>query len=162
MSGEAGKMHVRSSSDKQRRSLKMAFARLIDLIGPGNVVATLTRVNAPMLSLYSAPHEVDRQAAIDVVLDLELAAGEPVVTRTLAAFQGYELVKTGPTPAGAVLPVDIADLEWLHREAAQAVSAVMTGLADHLLTPGERERILKELGDLRTAISAIEHKVEAA
>lgn len=153
---------TRSSSDKQRHSLKMAFSRLVDLIGPGNVVATLTRVNATMLSLYSAPHEADRQAGIDIVLDLELAAGDPVVTRTLAAFQGFELVRTQAQAASAGAGVDLSDLQRLHREAAEAVSAIMAGIADQSLTPFEKKRILKELGDLRGAIAAIEGKVEAA
>lgn len=150
----------RSSSDKQRHSLKMAVARAIDLIGHGKLAATLTRVNATMLSLYIAPHEVERHAAIDVVLDLELAAGDPAVTRTLAALQGYDLVKAEQHGSGASLDLD--DLQRLHREASEAVSAIMAGIADQTLTPAAKKRILSELADLRHAIAAIEAKVEAA
>ncbi|MER9710209.1 hypothetical protein NKJ13_08060 [Mesorhizobium sp. M0174] len=150
----------RSSSDKQRHSLKMAVARVIDLIGAGNLAETVTRVNATMLSRYIAPHEDDRHAGIDVVLDLEIAAGDPAVTRTLAALQGYDLVKAEQKGTGQNLDLD--DLQRLHREASEAVSAIMAGIADQTITPSAKKRILNELADLRQAIAAIEAKVEAA
>ncbi|TIX52695.1 MAG: hypothetical protein E5V25_32310 [Mesorhizobium sp.] len=78
----------------------------------------------------------------------------------MAAYQGYELVKLKPCTAAAAL--DLGDLQRLHHEGSEAVSALMAAIADKVLTPIERKRILKELGDLRHAIAAIEAKVEAA
>lgn len=152
----------RPSSDKQRHSLKLAVARAVDLIGAGTVAAALTRVNPTMLSAYAGTdgQYAERQAPIDVVLDLELAAREPVVTRTLAALQGFELVRGAALPAGTAAGVDLADLARLHREAAEAVAAIMSGIADQKLTPAERKTILRELGELRQAIGAIEAKIE--
>ena len=51
------------------------------------------RVRPKHLSAYANPDTRDRHMPVDVVLDLEAAARDPVVTRCLAAQQGYVLFR---------------------------------------------------------------------
>jgi hypothetical protein len=148
----------RPSSDKQRLGLKMAVRRVIAICGDAKDVAQLTAVNASMLSLYCAPHEEDRHARIDVALDLDLAAGEPVIARALAAAQGYELVRTSAVEGAG--KIELGDLGRLRRESFEAEETMLASVAESQLTAAKRRKILKELADLRQAITSIEAKVE--
>lgn len=155
----------RPSSDKQRLSLKMAFARAVEALGGGKIVAGFTRVNATMLSLYGASHEDDRHAGLDVAFDLDkahAAAGlEPPVLTTYAGLLGFALaaLEAGGESAGAPT---LADAARLDREAFEARAALYDSLADGRLTAREKRRALKELDELASAIAAVRAKVEAA
>ena len=62
------------------------FTKLLD-------AAAHCRVGPKHLSAYANPDTHDRHMPVDVVLDLEAAARDPVVTRCLAAQQGYVLFR---------------------------------------------------------------------
>lgn len=155
---------TRPSSDKQRLSLKMAFARAVDALGGGKIVAGFTRVNATMLSLYAAQHEDERHAGLDVAFDLDkahAAAGmEPPVLTTYAGLLGFSL--SAVEPATIAGKPTLADAARLDREAFEARAALYDSLADGRLTAKEKRRALKELDELASAIAAVRAKVEAA
>ncbi len=62
------------------------FTKLLD-------AADHCRVGPKQLSAYANPETPERHMPVDVVLDLEGTARDPVVTRCLAAQQGYLLFR---------------------------------------------------------------------
>lgn len=149
---------ARPTTSEQRKALKIAAQIVVNLLGGGKQAARLTVVDPATLSLYGAPHEDARHMRIDVALDLDLAAGEPVIAMALAAAQGYSLVRLD---AGAGCgPLTISDFARLQREAFEAKAAVLESIADPDITPAEKRRMRKELADLRLAVALIESKLD--
>lgn len=151
---------ARPSTEAQRKALKVASQVLVNLIGGPKLAAQLTDVDAPTLCLYGAPHEERRHMRVDIALDLDLAAGDPVMTRALAAAQGFSLVRATISPGAA--PPDLADYGNLHREAYEANASLLDMLQRARLTPSVKQAVLKELADLRRAIAIVEAKIEGA
>lgn len=154
----------RPSSDKQRASLKMAFARAVEALGGGKIASGITRVNATMMSLYSATHEDQRHAGLDVAFDIDKAhvdaGSEPPVLSTYAALLGFSLAAMETSKDASC--VTLADLARLDREAFEVRGAIYESLTDGKFTPAEKRKALKELTELETIIIAIKAKVEAA
>ncbi|MGH6861671.1 MAG: phage regulatory CII family protein [Phyllobacterium sp.] len=149
----------RTSSDKQRITLKIAPRIAIETCGGGKFVSQVTRVSEAALSLYIAPHELDRYIPVDVALDIDLTAGEPVIARAFAAAQGFDLVKAAPSVAGGTL--GIADLcRWIS-EGNDVSEVVGSALADGHLSASERADIKREIAEARAVLSALEAKVDA-
>lgn len=151
---------ARPSSQEQRTALKIAAQIVTRLCGGGSVAAGITDVDAATLSLYGAPQEEKRQMRVDVALDLDLAAREPIMARALAGAQGWLLVRddvaTDPVALG------LADYGRLQRQAFEAQACVFESLEHGAITPKEKRRILRELAELRQAIAIVEAKVEGA
>lgn len=153
---------ARPSTSAHLKALKTACQIVVNILGGGREASKLTVVDPSTISLYHAAHEDERFMRIDVALDLDLAAGEPHITRTLAAAQGFVLVRESdfgrPDPAG---PLNITDLAALQREAAEAKLSVigMLGRDGGDLTDACRRSVLKELADLRQAVASIEAKI---
>jgi len=144
-----------------RRALKMATQIVVNMCGGGDEAVHLTAfANAPTLSLYGAFQDDRRFMRVDVALDLDLAAREPIMARALAAAQGWRLVRDEEAAGGTALC--FADYGRLQREAFEAQAAVFESLEDGVITDAEKRRILKELADLRQAIAIVEAKVEGA
>ncbi len=113
------------------------FTKLLD-------AAAHCRVGAKQLSAYANPETLDRHMPVDVVLDLEGTARDPVVTRCLAAQQGYVLFR---------LPAVRACRIWdrHHRRIVKEGSIVFTRLTEVL----EDGRISKqEAAALRVEVDA--------
>ena len=151
---------ARPSTEDHRRALKIAAQIVTNLCGGGKLAASLTDVDASTLSLYGAPQEDKRHMRIDVALDLDLAAREPVMARALAAAQGFSLVRDAIEPGQS--PLSLADYGRLQRQAFEAQACVFESLEDGAVSPAEKRRILKELAELRQAIAIVEAKVEGA
>lgn len=151
---------ARPSSSDARRALKIASQVAVNMLGGGKDAARLTVVDPSMLSLYSALHEEDRFMRLDVALDLDLAVGEPVLARALAAAQGFALVRESADVRAE--KIDLDDYASLHREAFEAKSSVLAAVQQKSMTPAQRKSALKELADLRQVISIIESKIEGA
>lgn len=153
-------MIVRTSNEKQRAALKMALRVVVDMCGGGTAASTATRVNATMITQYAALHEKDRHAGIDVALDLDLAAGEPVIARELASLQGYDLVRTRFPNAHGELCLE--DLSRLIREASDAQTVLVSALEDRVISQNEKLKIKSSINDLRAVLTAIEMKADEA
>ncbi len=149
---------ARPSTSDQRRALKIAAQIVVNMLGGPKLGSRLTVVDPSMLSLYGAVHEEARFMRVDVALDLDLAAGEPVVAAALAAAQGYRLERLDASQGGGKL--SIADLGRLQREAFEAKNAVLESLEDGQLSPLEKSTMRKELAELRLAIALIEAKID--
>ena len=113
------------------------FTKLLD-------AAAHCRVGPKQLSAYANPDTPERNMPVDVVFDLEGAARDPVVTRCLAAQQGYVLFR---------LPAVRACRIWdrHHRRIVREGSIVFARLTEML----EDGRILKqEAAELRVEVDA--------
>ncbi|SDP92362.1 hypothetical protein SAMN05428967_4450 [Phyllobacterium sp. YR620] len=153
-------MTVRFSSDKQRNSLKMAFRVSVEQGGGGKIVSEMTRVTAPMISLYCASHEHERFPGVDVALDLDLAVGAPVNARALASAQGYELVPM--TESAGTGRLGLGDLSSVMREAHDVERQIVEALDDGVVTENERLAITKDIQELMSVLSSIQRKVSGA
>ncbi len=113
------------------------YAKLLD-------AAAHCRVGPKQLSAYANPETPERHMPVDVVLDLEGAAHDPVVTRCLAAQQGYVLFR---------LPAVRASRLWdrHQRRVVREGSIVFASLTEVL----EDGRISKqEAAELRVEVDA--------
>ncbi len=102
------------------------------------------RVGPKQLSAYANPDTAERHMPVDVVLDLEGTARDPVVTRCLAAQQGYVLFR---------LPAVRASRLWdrHQRRVVREGSIVFARLTEML----EDGRISKqEAAELRVEVDA--------
>lgn len=87
-------MNRSALTPRERARLKDATRLLVERAGGPSEAAQHTRVAASLLSRYgstAAEHETTFAPA-DVVAELQLEAGEPIVTRVLADVQGFDLV----------------------------------------------------------------------
>lgn len=148
----------RTSSDKQRVTLKIAPRIAIETCGGGKFVSQITRVSEAALSLYIAPHELERYIPLDVALDIDLASGEPVIARAFASAQGYDLIKATPSDTAGTL--GISDLcRWIS-EGNDVSKVIGNALADGQLSASERADIKREIAEARAVLSALEAKVD--
>jgi len=120
---------IRNSLARHPNSLEQAVAELIAHFGNTSNAAANCRVSKKALGAYANPSDNERNMPIDVVADLEAATGHPIVTRRLAARQGYLLHKV------ETLPGHDSWQDHQQRVVRQA-SGVFVGLTD-LLEEGE-------------------------
>ena len=137
-------MHL--TTQEERRGLKTGFRALVAACGGLEAAAAATRLHKTGLALAYDPHAADRFAAVDVVADLERAAGEPILTQLLAAMQGYALTRVDPM-AGC----ELAAIASVGEKSSEVFAAFGRAMADGAITPEERATIHRELLDLVAA-----------
>lgn len=82
-------------------ALKAATRKLVEHCGGQTYAAEQTRVPQSNLSDYGSNQKPERFMPADVILDLERAAGDPILTRELAEQQGFVLVALAVIANGA-------------------------------------------------------------
>jgi len=102
-------MAERYSTEAQRRDIKLRTRDLVRANGGLEAAAEHTRLERAALGNHQSPDRPGVYMPADVVLDLELRAAEPLITRALAQHQGYTLV--------AAEPLDGADVSSVVRQA---------------------------------------------
>ncbi len=133
-----------------RAALKTAARVLIQRLGGIDAAATCTRVGRSNLAEYGSLHHPDRHMPVDVVADLEMIAGEPLVTAALARAAGFTLVPLAlPAGGDAVL-----HLQRVARQSGTVLSSAVAALSDGTIDADEREALLAQLDDLRAAVGA--------
>ncbi len=126
------------------------FTKLLDAAGH-------CRVGPKQLSAYANPDTLDRHMPVDVVLDLEGAARDPVVTRCLAAQQSYVLFR---------LPAVRACRLWdrHHRRVVREGSIVFAKLTDVLedgrVSKQEAADLLVEVDQALSAFAALRSSLQ--
>lgn len=132
------------------RKVKLATRRLTAAVGGLEAGAAVTRVSHAALSDCANEARPDRFLAADVIADLEAVAGDPIVTRQLAALAGYELRSVEQSKAD----MDIATLHRLDARVAATDGAFaateLDALTDGRLSPTEI-RALIERGEAAMA-----------
>lgn len=136
----------------QYAALKNAFRRACQQSGGGlRELAGMTRLSAAQLSRFGDLGS-DQWAPLDVVVDLDSLAGEPIITRALAELLGYDLVPA----AGEAFPLasPTHHLAGLARESGDVLARLADALADGRLTKAEAARIEQDLADLDAQVQA--------
>jgi hypothetical protein len=137
--------------------MKTASRALVSRLGGAEAAALVCRYQKSALAEGYDLHRPDRSLPIDVVADLERAAGAPVVTRVLAGLAGHALV---PLPHGQA-------------PEAQAIAQVLAGAAglaadfaaamcDGRFTEAERQVLRGRLLELHGAVAHAAAAVDAA
>lgn len=131
-------MNCRASSDRDRLALKVATRRLSRLLGGIEAASLSTRVGHPKLSGYQ-----NRDNAtfipIDVLADLEIEAGSPVVTAELARMTGHVLIEK---PPGVARSCALVEFGAAAKEAGEVISRFGDALADDgRVTAADEERL---------------------
>lgn len=145
-------MNGRIFTSADYAALKNALRRACLQIGSGlRDVATLTRISYGQLSKCQDLN-TDQFLPLDVALDIDSLAGEPVLTRALAARLGYDLV---PTSAPVIQAEPGQHLAGLARESGDVISRYAAALADNKLT-------LSELAALEADLAELDAQVQSA
>ena len=137
---------LRPTTPAARLALKAAVRRALTAAGGGASFQHATRVREAALSKAASPHE-DAFLALDVVADLDLDVGDPIVTAELAALQGFRLVPVEAEPAAP----DVRDLATIATRAAAVQSTLAEGIAAGALDASELRAIEAEAAALRDA-----------
>lgn len=127
-------------------ALKTAARRLVAAVGGLEAAASVCRHNKTALAAAYDPHQPDRFVPADVVADLELVAGQPIVTAVLARLSGHALV-----PVGAADGVEAQALVAVFRGSSEVGEAWAAALADARLSGGERQAVADRLLALQAA-----------
>ena len=134
-------MHL--TTEEERRALKTGFRVLVQRSGGLEAAAAATRVNKTHLAAGYDQVALDRFPALDVVADLERAAGVPVVTKLLAAMHGLALVHVEPISGCA-----ISAMASVGQNSSEVFAAFGRALADGVITQAERAVLRQEMLDL--------------
>lgn len=137
-------MHL--TTDAERRGLKTGFRALVQACGGLEAAAAATRVMKTVLAAGYDQAAQDRWPGIDVVADLERAAGEPLLTHLLAAMQGYALMRVEPL-AGC----ELRAIAQVGERSSEVFAAFGRAMADGAISAQERAVLHQELLDLVAA-----------
>lgn len=131
-------------------SLKDAATRLIDAVGGAPRAENYVRVSKTQLARYTDPGEVDTHMPLDVALVLEKVAGDPVITRYLAAEAGCGLIQP-EAGAGDVWRLTAATM----RGTGEMIAKLIEAEADGEITPQEAAVGLAEIDKLLGPLMAL-------
>jgi len=133
---------MRASNEHQRKRLKTGTGTLVRSVGMAEDLLQVTRrISEGQITRYKGVDYPDFMP-IDVVLDAELASGDPTLTRVLASIQGYRLVAVD---GGVDAPIKSRDVFALV-ESFMAIAKVMfEATADDHLDEGEKREIEQRL-----------------
>jgi hypothetical protein len=127
--------------------VKTAWKLLVGHIGGVAAVASCTRATPSMASDYGNIHS-ERFVPVDVLLDAEFVAGEPLVTAALARAQGYDLV-----PVVRVSESDLAiEVARLGADVADLFAQVSQHLGGAPLSQMQRAKALADLSDVKQVV----------
>lgn len=135
-------------------TLKAAVSELIDAVGQHDRAGEICEVSKGQVQRWTDPdgEAADRYPGVQKIRALEAAAGEPIVTRFLAAEAGYVLVK----PEG----VSTQSLPLLTSLLAGEIGDVLRAIADGTADDGKldareagrlADEILQAMGVLASA-----------
>lgn len=152
---------LRKTTGPVRQALKAAVRRALILAGGGDSVQYATRVKAPALSRYASSQEEHQEnhCPIDVALDLDLEAGQPVITTLMARAQGYDLHPTEPAI--------YSDIPWCSKLGAIArQDGLLHGMIGEALADGqinalEAKCIVDEIDRHMDQLRSLRARVEA-
>jgi sugar phosphate isomerase/epimerase len=149
---------MRVSTEQERKALKSAVRLALKLAGGPERFSHVTAVKCPELSKYASASE-DRQARIDVALELDREAGAPVVLGEMARLLGYSL---GQGERRDTAAATLADASRVARECLDVFNVVIEALADGRIDPTEgracRQQIaeaIRELAQLDARIAGV-------
>jgi hypothetical protein len=140
--------------------LKTVTRALVQACGGVEAGSAAARLSKTSLAACYDPHTPDRFLPVDCMLALERAAGDPVLTRHLAALQGFALVQQ------AALGGDfISQVVKLSREYGELSAAFALAHADGKLSAEDFQGLALEalqVAGLAMSVAAIAKERAAA
>lgn len=132
-------------------ALKLAVKEATKLAGPIASIAARTRLDAGTISRAGNPRE-SNFLPLDVAIDIDALAGEPIILTAMARLCGYELV-----PLNVAHVTECLSLQAGHaaREAGELVAHAIEASQDKAITPAEAQRIDTEAAEVERVVSAI-------
>ena len=154
-------MLTRRLPERTYLRLKGAFGDLLHANGGGLDAAQRTRLAQPDLSRFKSTNTEHalRFAPIDVVADLEAAAGAYPVTRVLAELANCILV---PLPEGMAEGALAERTGKSAKEFGDVMVRIGLALTDGKITAAEATSILQEIREVMLELSALAQAVRAA
>lgn len=137
--------------------LKTGWKRVVLDLGGVEAAAACSRTTRSLASDFGNVNNLDRFVPVDVVLDAESLGGRPLVTEALALLQGYALVPIEARDAGD-LAVKLAEIG---RDVAALFATASAALSHAAPTPAEHDDLLRELAEVRRAVSQAERALGA-
>lgn len=138
-------------ADEKSLALKTAAKLLIARCGGLEAAASACRVSVSNLSEYGSRNHPERHMPVDVALQLEEVAGEPIVTGALARMQGHSCVR----PDGEAVGVLSEAVAAAARHAGEVTARFVEASADSRIDHRERADLLRHVHDLRVATEAM-------
>ncbi len=143
---------IETSLVRDHGTLEEAVAALLARFAKALHAAEHCRVGPKNLCAYANPNLPGRQMPIDVVRDLENAAGDPVVTRCLAAHQAYVLFPLRAARAGR--PWE-RHQQKVVKEGSEVFTKLTEMLEDERMSRGEAADLLTEVEEALSAFAAL-------
>ncbi len=131
-------------------AIKTATHALIARLGGLLAAASVCRVSVPVLSECQSLNHPHRVMPLDVALQLEMVAGEPIVSGTVARMQGWTLTRPGTLAAPEIgRAVAVAA-----RSAGAATAAFVEAQCDGRIDPAERAELRRHFETVRDSADA--------
>lgn len=128
---------MRPSTEHDRARLKASTRAAIIAAGKAKQLAACSRVSEPQISRYIGGDYPDF-IPVDVMLDCEMLAGQPVITSALADMQGFRLV---PIAGGDEAGLTLDHVLDIVKAAGELLRAYRDGHSDGHLDEAERREI---------------------
>lgn len=151
---------MREISEDELRKLKSATHYGLKLAGGPDSVENVTRVRQGQLSKYASngPEHVESFMPIDIAVECDRLAGQPIIIGRAAALLGYRLVRdAGEAASGGLTDRDV---NALSAELGDFMRAYHTASEDNHLDSSERRQLRLELGELIRKATEINEKLE--
>ncbi len=145
----------RASGAEERAALKTATKMSLSKSG-GGAISPFTRKSQAQLYRYGSKTDPDF-APVDVALEMDRMAEQPIITAQLAASLGYRLV-----PVGAERPSDNLRslLSRFIRETGDVSTTIIDAEADGEISPREADDIRKEVREVEQLLTLIRRTLD--
>jgi hypothetical protein len=131
-------------------ALKTATRLLIARLGTFEAAASVCRLQVSALQECASRNHPERMLPLDVILQLEECAGEPIVTGAMARLQGLAVAR----PEAVQVPAIGASVGAAVAQAGALASELLSAQADGRLDEGERASLLARAESVRNAAEA--------
>lgn len=141
----------------ERFALKMATKHALTRAGGGNL-SPFTRKSPAQLYRYGSNSAPDREvfAPVDIALEMDRAAEEPIITAHMASALGYRLAAVDEAGQGESLNGLVSRFI---QEAGDVSSAVLDAQADGIISPSEHANILKEIREAEAVLTNLRRRL---
>ncbi|WP_086656678.1 hypothetical protein [Acetobacter persici] len=133
-------------------AIKTATKKAIQQIGGIDAAVTICRVGRSQLSDYGNRNSL-QCAPVDVAVDLDSCAQEPLILAAMAAAEGYRLVPVKFSGMGHI-PKELAKLS---KTSSEVLQEGIESLEDGRIDVDEARAILEHLHPLRAVMDRLEH-----
>lgn len=151
---------MRPFSETTYLSLKRAVEVGYLLAGGVSLFMRVTRIKVSTLSKYASDGQDNKDTfmPIDVALDLDRAANQPVITAKMAEILGYDLVPRLVLEESARRVCDVDAVDFM-MEAMDVVRAMQAALVDGRVSRDDAKKILAELAQLEREIDDLKRNI---